>query len=231
MSKSIIITGAAGNLGRAIAHKLADEGFHIEATLGPNDQPEVLQHKHISTSDLDLKDEQAVEQYVSQQAKANENIFAGILCVGGFGMGSIQDTGSEDITKMYNLNFLTAYNMVRPLLRVFEKQKFGRIFLIGARPALNPAEGKNLVAYALSKSLLFRLAEMVNDQYKSKEQDIVCSVIAPSILDTEINREAMPDMDHDGFVPPDRIADIVAYALSPAGLMLREPIFKIYNRV
>ena len=45
---------------------------------------------------------------------------------------------------------------------------YGRLVFIGARPALNPDAGKSLLAYALGKSLLFKLAEMMNEEAKGK---------------------------------------------------------------
>ena len=42
MSKSILITGAGGNLGRAVSQQLLMKGYHIEATLGPHDDPAIL---------------------------------------------------------------------------------------------------------------------------------------------------------------------------------------------
>ena len=65
--------------------------------------------------------------------------------------------------------------------------KKGDIVFIGARPALNPAQGKNLIAYGLSKSLLFKLAEYLNEA--AKGESVSVSVVAPSTLDTPLNRK------------------------------------------
>jgi NAD(P)-dependent dehydrogenase (short-subunit alcohol dehydrogenase family) len=107
-------------------------------------------------------------------------------------MGGIRETGSADILAQYELNFETAYHVARPVfLNMMEKGK-GRIFLVGSRPGLDMRNSKGMVAYGLSKSLVFRLAELMNEE--AKGTDVVVSVIAPSTIDTPQNRKSMPDL-------------------------------------
>jgi NAD(P)-dependent dehydrogenase (short-subunit alcohol dehydrogenase family) len=144
-------------------------------------------------------------------------------------MGKLSETRSEILEKMIRLNFITAYNIVRHLLPHFLKRDGGGQFiLIGSRPAINPPEGKDMFAYTLSKSMVLRLAEIINAE--GKDKNVTASVIAPSIIDTEINRKAMPNADFSTWVPPINIADTISFVLSETGGMLRETIIKIYNR-
>jgi len=66
----------------------------------------------------------------------------------------------------------------------------GRLVYIGSRPALDAKSGKDVLAYALSKSLLFKLAEFLNEEAKGK--NITATVVVPSTLDTPLNRQNMP---------------------------------------
>jgi NAD(P)-dependent dehydrogenase (short-subunit alcohol dehydrogenase family) len=104
----------------------------------------------------------------------------------------------------------------------------GRIVLVGSRPALVPKEGKNSFAYALSKSLIFKLADFLNAEGSSK--NVTASVIVPSTIDTEANRSAMPDKDFTAWVKPEEIAASMAFICSGDGNPLRESVLKIYNR-
>ncbi len=99
----------------------------------------------------------------------------------------LADTSGEDLQKQIALNFETAYFVTRPLFEHLMKNKRGTIVFIGARPALNPAQGKGLIAYSLSKSLLFKLAEFLNEEAKGINVSI--SVVVPSTLDTPLNRK------------------------------------------
>jgi len=104
----------------------------------------------------------------------------------------------------------------------------GRIFMVGSRPGLDMRNSKGMVAYGLSKSLIFRLAELMNDE--AKGTDVVVSVIAPSTIDTPQNRKSMPDADYSKWVDPDEIAHIIHFYTTPDANGLREPVLKIYNK-
>ncbi|WP_315819662.1 hypothetical protein [Paraflavitalea speifideaquila] len=66
------------------------------------------------------------------------------------------------------MNFETAYYLTRPLFQHMLESGYGRIVLVGARPALEPAAGQYMIAYALSKSLLIKLADMLNEAARGK---------------------------------------------------------------
>jgi len=229
MEKTIIITGAAGNLGRAVVHELIEQGYHIEATLGPNEKPDFYNSDHLNAIPLNLFDPEAAESYVGKIAGDHTSIDGAVLIVGGFAMGNLEEASTEDLQKMYRLNFETAYNMVRPLINVFKSQpEGGQIIMIGSRAAINPSEGKHFIAYSLSKSLIFRLSEFINAGYN--DQNIFSHVIVPATMDTPANRAGMPDADFTSWVPTEKVAETIAFALSDAGKMLRESVFKVYNK-
>jgi NAD(P)-dependent dehydrogenase (short-subunit alcohol dehydrogenase family) len=104
---------------------------------------------------------------------------------------------------------------------------YGRLVFIGSRPALRPEQGKGILAYSLTKSMLFYLAELLNATAKGK--NVVASVVAPSTIDTPINRESMPDTDPSTWVRPDQIADLLEFICNKKSDALREPVYKIYN--
>jgi short-subunit dehydrogenase len=103
----------------------------------------------------------------------------------------------------------------------------GKIVFIGARPALLPEAGHELLAYSLSKSLLFKLAEYLNAAAKGK--NISATVIVPSTLDTAVNRKNMPGADPEKWVKPEQLADILEFIVSDKGNPLRETVLKVYN--
>jgi NAD(P)-dependent dehydrogenase (short-subunit alcohol dehydrogenase family) len=83
------------------------------------------------------------------------------------------------------------------------------------------------MAYALSKSLIFRLAELINAD--SRQSHVHATVIVPSTIDTAANRQSMPDAEFNKWVPAASIADTIAYLLTDSGSMLREGVIKVYN--
>ncbi len=227
MSKTLIITGGAGNLGRAVVDQLLKDGFSLEATAIK--EGEFNPKPGLRPTILDLTDEKAVQEFVEQVTQRNGSIQGAVMLAGGFAMGDWSNTDVAALDKMFKLNFITAYNLSRQVVQALTKQgKGGQLVLVGARPALQPGNGTGMIAYTLSKSLIFRLAELINAW--GADHSITASVIVPSIIDTPLNRAAMPKADPQDWVPPQRIAESISYLLSDAGKMLRETVLKVYNR-
>jgi NAD(P)-dependent dehydrogenase (short-subunit alcohol dehydrogenase family) len=226
--KTAIVTGASGNMGQAVIKKFIDEGYKVIGTIIPNDPvPIDFPEDKLEKIVVDLMNEDDSEKFVANVVSKYGSVDAAVLTVGGFAMGSIAETKTSDIAKQYKLNFETAYNAARPIFVQMLKQNSGRIFIIGSRPGLEAKSGKGMVAYGLAKSLIFRLAEVMNDEAKGK--NVVTSVVVPSTIDTPQNRKAMPDADPSKWVKPEAIADAIYFYCTDAATVLREPIIKAYN--
>lgn len=226
--KTVIITGASGNMGQAVVQKFIDEGYKVIATVVANDPvqinfPEVSFEKYV----VDLMDETDAQKFAASIILKYGAVDAAVLTVGGFAMGNIIDTKTSDITKQFQLNFETAYNIAQPIFTQMMKQQNGRIFLIGSKPGLDAKAGKSMVAYSLAKSLIFHLADLMNEE--AKGCNVVTSVVVPSTIDTGQNRKSMPDADFSSWVQPAAIAEAIYFYCSDAAKALREPVIKIYN--
>ena len=99
--------------------------------------------------------------------------------------------------------------------------------MIGSKPGSDMRNSKATVAYGLAKSLIFRLAELMNEE--AKAHNVVTSVIVPSIIDTPQNRKSMIDADFSKWVSPDDIAGVIYFYCTPAAAVLREPVIKVYG--
>lgn len=230
--KSIIVTGASGNMGQAVVKRFAQDGHKVYAVLGLGENSRLFSEsthaEKIDLQFLNLSDETVSEGYVKSIIAKDPSVETAICLVGGWQPGTLAETTGYELDKMMKLNFSTAFNIARPLMEYFERQGRGQFIFVGARPAINPSEAKNQVAYALSKSLVFRLAEIINDQGKFK--NIRAAVVIPSVLDTPQNRAAMPDADKSDWVTPETAADTIAFLLSDTGSKMRETVIKLYNQ-
>lgn len=226
--KTAIVTGASGNLGQAVVKKLIDAGYRTIGTVIPNDPVTMgFPAEQFEKVVVDLTSEDDAQKFVDSVIEKHDRIDVAILTVGGFAMGKIAETKTSDVQKQYRLNFETTYNMARPVFVRMIAQGSGRIFIIGSKPGLDSKNGKGMIAYSLTKSLIFRLAELMNDEAKGK--NIVTSVIVPSTIDTPQNRQSMPDAKHDTWVKPEQIADVILFYCDEASSVIREPVIKVYN--
>ena len=228
MPKNIIITGANGALGTAVVKKFLAGGYQVMAIDRSGKVPDYAKdNKLYSAHKVNLDNEQEAGNFVQQAIKQFGKIDGVLMLAGGFAMGDINATDGNALKKMLSINFETAYYLARPLFQHMLQNGYGRLVFIGSRPALNAAEGKSKLGYALSKSLLFKLAELLNAEAKGK--NVVASIIAPSTIDTAENRQSMPDAKFDNWVKAEQIADLLEMICSEKGDPLRESVYKIYN--
>jgi NAD(P)-dependent dehydrogenase (short-subunit alcohol dehydrogenase family) len=141
--KTIIVTGASGNLGQAVVQKFLAEGVIVIGTILHKDTV-TMDNPKLEKVIVDLTNEENSRQFVENVVAKHGSVDAAVLTVGGFAMGKIAETKTADIMKQYKLNFETAYNMVRPVFLQMMKQNSGRIFLIGSRPGLSAKNAKGM---------------------------------------------------------------------------------------
>jgi NAD(P)-dependent dehydrogenase (short-subunit alcohol dehydrogenase family) len=229
--QTAIVTGAAGNLGLAVVHHFLENGLNIAATLLPHEHDRVKTFENnpaFQKYELDVTNEEAAQGFVQQVVQKHGSVEVAALLVGGFAMGNLQETNGSQLKKMVELNFESAFYLAKEVFaRMAAQHNGGHIFLVGARPALMPDVGKDMMAYALSKSLIFEFAKMLN--MEGKKKGIVTSVIVPSTLDTPQNRAAMPDSNFSNWVKPEDVAEIMYFTISEKAKVLREPIIKVYG--
>lgn len=226
--KTIIITGANGNLGTAAVKKFLDEGYKVIGVDSGNAHLGfAVGHPDFEFTTVNLSDENETIAFVNDSIKKQGKIDGALLLVGGFAMGNMEATTGAELQKMFSLNFETAYFVARPLVEHFKKNEYGRLVFIGARPALQPEAGKDMVAYALTKSLLFKLADFINEDTRGK--NVTASVVVPSTIDTALNRKSMPDANSGNWVKPEQLADVLEFICSDKGSPVREAVYKVYN--
>lgn len=225
---TIIITGANGNLGGAVTNEFLQKGYRVVATVMTDAMRKDLpQNPMLDSRVVDLGDEAAAAAFVADVIAQYGSVEGALLLVGGFAMGGIEATDIASIQQQIDLNFKTAYHVARPVFGHMTEKKKGRIIFIGARPALEAGQGKDLIAYGLSKSLLFKLAEFLNAA--AKGTNVTATVVAPSTLDTPLNRKSMPDTDPETWVKPAALAEILEFIVSDKSHPLRETVLKVYN--
>lgn len=228
MKKTIIITGAGGNLGQAVAKKFLDESYTVIGTVHNKSTSSESSTRSFEEVTIDLLNEESCQKFVQDVIEEQGKIDVAVLTAGGFAMGNVESTSTKEIYKQYQLNFETTYNIARFIFIQMLQQNNGRIFLIGSRQGLEASKGKGAIAYTLSKSLIFRLAEIFNAEAKGK--NVVTTVIVPSTIDTPQNRKSMPDADFSSWVKPSDIADTIFFYSGETANAIKEPVIKIFNR-
>ena len=226
--KTIIITGANGNLGAVTVKKFLEAGYRVIAVARSGSELGFAKdNKNFELHQVDLADENASLLFIKEAISLYGSIEGGLFLAGGFAMGNLENTTGDDLKKMIALNFETAYHTARILFQHMLQNGYGRLVFIGSKPVFQPEHAKSSVAYTLSKSLLFNFANILNAEAKGK--NVTASVAVPSTIDTAPNRESMPEADWNKWVTPEQVADVLEFICSDKGLSLREPVYKVYN--
>ncbi len=219
-----LVTGATGALGRAVVRRLLAGGARVHATWR-------RERERADFASSLGKDAAAVMLYEADLAVPAEvsRLFdalaadAGRLdvlaCIaGGFTAGPIEETTPAAWDRMIAINATSVFLCCRaalPLLR--NARDRGRIVTVAARPALERGAA-NMSAYAASKAAVLTLTYALAKELVG--EGITVNAIVPSILDTPANRAAMPAADTASWLPPEQVADVVAFlAGERAGLV------------
>ena len=117
--RTIFISGATGNLGRAVVKRFLDAGDKVYGTLLPGEAlPEGQFSEQFVPVTVDLNNESASEMAINNIISKQGSIDVAVLTAGGFAMGDIASTTSENILAQFRLNVETAYNAARPIFPV-----------------------------------------------------------------------------------------------------------------
>ncbi|MEP7232400.1 MAG: SDR family NAD(P)-dependent oxidoreductase [Ginsengibacter sp.] len=145
---TVIITGANGNLGSAVTKKILDTGYYVIATVANEAmKKDMPSDENLQVEVVNLTNEGEKVSFIQNIIEQHKEIDAALMLVGGFAIGNIAATNGDDLKKQFSLNFETAYYVTRPFFQHMMQNENGRLVFIGSRPALNAADGKNLVAY------------------------------------------------------------------------------------
>ena len=212
----VMITGATGNLGRAVANAFARRNASLCLLVRELVDLEPLRREgaaDVLACPTDLMDVKTIEAAVATAIKRFGRI--DVLCniAGGFAMGeAVHEIDAKSWSHMMELNAGSVLRVSHAVVPQMLAQKSGKIVNIGAYSALS---GKaQMGAYVASKSAVIRLTESMAAELR--EQGINVNCILPSIIDTPENRAAMPKADPRKWVAPEALADVILFLVSPA---------------
>ena len=214
--QTVVITGAAGNLGQAVAARFAREGANL-ALLDLNqaalDQVPAAGAGDVLRQGVDLSDAASVAAAVAAVIARFGRIDALCNLAGGFHMGEkVHEIPADKWDFMMELNAGSVLRMAQAVVPHMLKAGGGRIVNIGANSALG---GKaEMGAYVAAKSAVIRLTETMAAELRGHNINVNC--VLPSIIDTPQNRAAMPKADPAKWVAPDALADVLLFLCSPA---------------
>jgi NAD(P)-dependent dehydrogenase (short-subunit alcohol dehydrogenase family) len=217
----VVITGAAGALGRAVAQHFLEQGARLALVDHRGDHlsevfPGLDNSQHLLLAG-DVTSATEMSELAGQALKAFGRIDALVHIAGGFEMGEATHALSRaSWDRMMNLNAWSFVAVTQAVLPSMIEHGAGRIVAVTAKVAARGLPA--MAAYIASKSALQRLVEAMAAE--AAPHGVAVNSVAPSVLDTPANRQAMPDANPAGWVSTAVAAQTIGFLASPAAAAL-----------
>ena len=231
--KVIIVTGAAGNLGRAVAARVQAQGAKT-ALVERSDEHLKAAYAELKNSaqhwlagGVDMTSPDAVSAMAAEAHKRFGRIDGLVNTVGGFRGGKpVHETELAEWDFLYDLIVRTTLNGCRAVIPYMLRSQSGSIINIGSR---NVFQGSpNYAAYSAAKTTVLRITESLAGELKAHGIKVNC--ILPGTIDTPQNRADMPKADFSTWVPPQDLAHVVAFLLSDEARSVTGAAVPVYGR-
>src|SRR6187399_2033251 len=127
--KTVLITGASGNLGKVVCKQFLSSGNRVIAIIGhKNTLTDLLPNDHLDIRSVDLNSETEVNQLSDELCTLYKRVDVAVFLAGGFASGEIQNSGKKQLDDMFKLNFETAYFFSRQIFLHMQKNNCGHMF-------------------------------------------------------------------------------------------------------
>ncbi len=215
-NRTVIITGAAGNLGKAVAHAFAGQGANLvlvdlqrqslSAAFGAEDAHRMF----VPANLLEMADATGMALAAMQRYGRID-----VLCniAGGFRMGeAVHETSDGNWNFLFDINTRTLLHAVRAVVPPMMAAGGGKIVNVSAFAAQKGVA--QMGAYTAAKGVVIHLTEAMAAELRDKNINVNC--VLPSIIDTPENRAAMPSADPAKWVAPADLAQVMVFLASDA---------------
>jgi len=217
--KTAVVTGAGSGIGRATAHRLADESFHVIAVGRTEAKLQETLRSYsgkgkIDVFSLDVADRKSTNAFVAEIAK-----FEAIsVLVNNAGVNTkkrtLEDLTAEEWDRQVGINLTGVYNMTAAVLPTMRKNGGGLIVNISSIAAVRPSKLAG-AAYSASKAGVSAFSSVISQE--ELKNGIRCTALCPGEVDTPILDERPEPLTEERravILKPEDVAAAVAFLVS-----------------
>jgi NAD(P)-dependent dehydrogenase (short-subunit alcohol dehydrogenase family) len=230
-SQIVVVAGGTGGLGCAVSLAFLGRGDKVVVTFRSQPEYDELRGKagphlaRLSGSSVDVTDETAVQQLIDGIVGEHSRLDALVNAVGGYAGGTLWDTTAALFNRMLALNLHSGFVLARAAARVMLKRHQGSIVNIAAKAAFDHPAG--LAAYAASKAAAVAMIDSLAADLKGS--GVRANSVLPSIIDTQANRQAMPNADFSKWPKPEDIARVILFLCSDEARLVHGAAVPVYG--
>jgi len=229
--RHVVVTGGAGALGTAVVAALLEAGAHCRVPCFDEAEAKRFRFRGHRQVTLTIAGNLADEAAVSRVYLGVAPLWASIHIAGGFAFGPLRDADSAAIRQQIDMNLLSCILCCRAALTAMQDGKSaggGRIVNVAARAGLEWRSGAGMTAYAASKAAVAALTAALAEEVA--KDGILVNAVAPSIMDTPANRQAMPKADHALWPKVEEVAATILFLASPDNRVTRGAVVPVYGK-
>lgn len=232
-NRNILITGGTGILGSAVTKTFMTQGDNVAVTYLFDSEVDRFKEYHpelyenVTFLYANVTEQDDVQKTIDTFLSKFNQLDILVNIVGGF-IGGIPTTELEEDRWdfMMNLNLKSVFLCCKSVIPHMTERGSGKIVNVSARAGLKGEAGMS--AYCVSKGGVRTLTESLAAEVMDSGINVNC--IMPSIMDTPMNREAMPDEDYSRWVKTDEVASIISFLASDAARIINGAAIPVYGR-
>jgi NAD(P)-dependent dehydrogenase (short-subunit alcohol dehydrogenase family) len=225
--KHVVVTGGTGALGSAVVGALITAGASCTVPYVHEAEAARFPFRNDGKAKLikvsDLSDEAQVAK-VYQDATP----WASIHIAGGFAMGAVAETDKAALVAQLDTNLISCFLCCRAAVNAMRASGGGRIVNVAARPGLEWRAGAGMAAYTVAKAGVAALTVALAEEVA--KDGILVNAVAPSIMDTAVNRTAMPKADFSAWPKVEDVAATILFLASPDNKVTRGAVVPVYGK-
>ncbi len=229
--RHIVVTGGAGALGTAVVTALIGAGAICHVPCFNEAEAERFRlhaHKQVVTT---VAGNLADEANVASLYMTIRPLWASIHIAGGFAAGALTETSAGTIRQQIDMNLVSCMLCSRAAVAAMREaapSSGGRIVNVSARAGLEWRSGAGMTAYTAAKAAVAAFTAALAEEVA--REGILVNAVAPSIMDTQANRNAMPKADYALWPTVEEVAATIVFLASPDNRVTRGGIVPVYGK-
>jgi len=224
-----LVTGIGGALGSAVANTFLEAGATVCGSdiIEPNTEDFLLSDPDsVDFYQADFSDEVDVAETIDAVVDEHGRLDYLLNIAGTWRGGTpVHETDADTFDFLFDVNLKTMFLASKHALPHLREAE-GAIVSVSARSSLEGGEGDGI--YRASKAGVRLLTETIAEENLGT---VCANAVMPSVIDTPMNREMMPDSDFESWVDPKDIADVMLFLCSDAATVTSGAAVPVYGEV